>query len=291
MDGYIDIIKIDIDIFNNIKKSIVYDNDDIYMISIKKKYDELMKDYSCFNNKYDAKSVWEKKKLKNTKLIHNNKKSIPLILSNNNKKNIDINKKNLVSNLNKITNKNIDIILVNIELILDFNYEKINEYFDVVLNSIEKYYDINYMKVLKLFEKKEKNIIKDYINIYKNEKKWKANEYILKNNILDDNLYDEYCEYQKWKIKQLNILKTIKYFIQENNNYIEILDDIIDDLNNYLLENIKIKSYKYILDYILDILQLLSEIKSEKIINILKKIDINKIDNSTKFLILNIIKK
>lgn len=285
-----EIIKIDFNIFIEKKKLFEYNKDDSYIINIKKKYDELINNYSCFSNKYDAKSVWEKKKLKNTKIIHN-KKSLPLILSNKNSKNIDINKKNLISNLNKITNNNIDTIIVNIELILDYNYDKINEYFKVVLNSIEKNYDINYIKVLKIFEKKNKDIISNYIDYYKNEKIWMANNYILENNILNDNLYDEYCEYLKWKIKQINILKTIKYFIEEKENYIEILDKIIYDLCEYLLENIKIKSYKYILDYILELLQILSEIKSEEIIKKLKEIDLEKIDKSTKFLILNIIKK
>lgn len=285
-----EIIKIDVNIFIEKKYNFEYDKEDSYIINIKKKYDELINNYSCFSNKYDAKSVWEKKKLKNTKIIHN-KKGIPLILSNKNSKNIDINKKNLISNLNKITNNNIDIIIVNIELILDYNYDKIEEYFKVVLNSIEKNYDINYIKVLKIFEKKDKDIISNYINSYKNEKIWIANNYILENNILNDDLYDEYCSYLKWKIKQINILKTIKYFIEEKEDYIEILDKIIYDLCEYLFENIKIKSYKYILDYILELLQILSEIKSEEIIKKLKGIDLEKIDKSTKFLILNIIKK
>lgn len=285
-----EITKIDVNIFIEKKNNFEYDKDDSYIINIKKKYDELINNYSCFSNKYDAKSVWEKKKLKNTKIIHN-KKGLSLILSNKNNKNVDINKKNLISNLNKITNNNIEIIIVNIELILDYNYDKIDEYFKVVLNSIEKNYDINYIKVLNIFVKKDKYIISNYINNYKNEKMWMPNDYILKNNILNDDLYDEYCDYLKWKIKQINILKTLKYFIEEKENYIEILDKIIYDLCEYLLENIKIKSYKYILDYILELLQILSEIKSEEIIKKLKEIDLDKIDKSTKFLILNIIKK
>ena len=112
-----------------------------------------------------------------------------------------------------------------------------------------------------------------------------------KNNLLNDNLYNEYCDYIKWKNKQLNIIKYFIFIIKEDKHkYNELYNNLCDDLykqfNNYLEKNY----YKYILDFILELLNILLY-ETNDIFDNLKNIDTSKLDNSTKFLIYDIIKK
>ena len=284
-----DIIKIDILLFreklNELEKEEILDISE----NIKRKYNELIKNYNCFNTKYDPKSVWEKKKYKTRTLLLNNKNKLYTFTIGTN----DNNRKSFIGLLNKITDNNKNTILNNINIILE-NNKNITELFKIIFNYIDKKYEYIYILILKEFEKKEEDIIYNYIYEYINNKLWLPYDFILKNNILDDKLYDEYCLYIKWKIKQLNYIKTFEYIMRENKDkYIKLYNilcnNLHDEFNKYLNSNI----YRYILDYILELFQILlnNDYKDNDIINNLKELDITNLDNSTKFLIYNIIKK
>jgi len=283
-------IKIDIDIFKEKLKEFEKKDDLIISESIIDKYNELLKTYNCFTTKYDPKSVWEKKKYKTRNILYNNKNKLYTFTTNINNNN-DNNTKNIIGLLNKITENNKNIILNTIIEILKKNNNEENEkLFNIVFNYIEKKFDIIYIEILKLFHNNN-TIIYNIINNYILHKLWLPNEYIINNNILNDNLYNEYCDYIKWKNKQLNIIKYFIFIIKEDKHkYNELYNNLCDDLykqfNNYLEKNY----YKYILDYILELLNILLY-ETNDIFNNLKKIDTSKLDNSTKFLIYDIIKK
>ena len=57
-----DIIKINLDFFKNKLKN--YNYNDIIYDDLNKMKQELILTYSCFNEKYDSKFLWEKKKMK-----------------------------------------------------------------------------------------------------------------------------------------------------------------------------------------------------------------------------------
>ena len=57
-----DFIKIDLDYFQ--KKLKNYKYNDINIDNLNKKKKDLIQNYSCFNEKYDSKFLWEKKKMK-----------------------------------------------------------------------------------------------------------------------------------------------------------------------------------------------------------------------------------
>jgi len=285
------IIKIDLEIFKVKLKEYECDNDFQVSESIINKYNDLKKTYNCFNIKYDPKSVWEKKKYKTRNNILSKNKLYTFTTQTNN--NINDTNKNIIGLLNKITDVNKNTILNSIEKIISDNNDIQNkELFTIVFNYIEKKYDKLYITILKLFEYNNNDIIYDNINNYILNKLWLPNEYIINNNILDDNLYNEYCDYLKWKNKQLNYIKTFIYIINENiDKYNEIYYQLCNDLYNTFNDYFNKNYFKYLLDYILELFEILLNNNDNIFITKFKNIDTSKLDNSTKFLIYNIIKK
>lgn len=282
-----DIIKIDLKEFKN--KLNHYDNN--IPENIKKKYYEIIKTYSCFTYRYDAKSIWEKKKLKKftNNNINTNKNRIYTFtsLSDNN-----VIKKNMISYLNKITNNNKESILENITKLIDSvkdNKVILEELYNILLIYIGKNNDNIYENIIKIFINYDKNIFISYITKFYKEKLWVPYDFILNNNILDDKYYNDYCDYVKWKNKHINVIKIYCKIIF--NEFEDIIIDklLIDmyDFFDYYMNNIE---KKYILDYLLELMNIILKYKkNEEIINNLKNINLDTIDNSTKFLILNIL--
>ena len=106
------------------------------------------------------------------------------------------------------------------------------------------------------------------------------------------NFINDYCEYIKWKNNQINIIKSFIYLYENNSKYLDILNILLNNINIKLNNYEKINTNKYIIDYLLELEYIiLDKIKNENIILNLKKINLNILDNSTKFIIMNIIEK
>jgi hypothetical protein len=262
-----------------------------------KKANELMTNYNCFISNYDAKSLWEKKKMiamRKTKIAYNTNRTKPRVIL------IDFSddmkcKKEFTSFLNKLTDVNKDIIYSKIKLFIgDINDMKIkNMLFDVLINFIKASSNNIYIDVLFLFDNEfiEDNI-KKYLEKFINKKEWIAEEIKIENKILYDNEnYDKYCIYVKLKKNSLSILKALLIILNrlKKKEIIKTISkEIIIDLNEYL----KTKNYKHIIELLLDELILIFDFyKDNEIIDNLKKLDLNNYEYSTKFKIIKIIER
>ena len=287
----IGLVKINFNVFkkclNNFNASNIIISDNIV-----NKANELVTNYNCFISNYDARSLWEKKKI-----IASNKnkapKTRPHIIY------IDFSddakcKKEFISYLNKLTDVNKETIYNKISsFISQVNTEILNSLFDVLINFIKSSNNNIYIEVLYLFEKDyiETNIT-NYYNNYLKEKEWLPSiiniEY---KQIFDDEYYDIYCEYVKLKKSTISMIKALCIILKKINkiNIIEeIIENILTDLNIYITTT----DYKHINELLLDELAIILDfIPKQKYINQVVKIDITNLDTSTKFKITNIIEK
>lgn len=287
----IGLVKINYSIFKNclsnfnVSNTIISDN-------IVNKANELVNNYNCFVSNYDARSLWEKKKI-----IASNKnkapKARPHIIY------IDFSddakcKKEFISYLNKLTDVNKDIIYNKISSFINqVNNDILNSLFDVLINFIKSSNNNIYIDVLYLFEKDyiETNIT-NYYNNYLKENEWLPK--LIKNNyksIFDDENYDVYCEYVKLKKSTISMIKALCIILKKINK-INIIEDIINnifiDLNKYILTS----DYKHVNELLLDELAIIIDfLPKQKYINQITSIDITNLDISTKFKITNIIDK
>lgn len=287
----IGLVKINYSIFKNclsnfnVSNTIISDN-------IVNKANELVNNYNCFVSNYDARSLWEKKKI-----IASNKnkapKARPHIIY------IDFSddakcKKEFISYLNKLTDVNKDIIYNKISSFINqVNNDILNSLFDVLINFIKSSNNNIYIDVLYLFEKDyiETNIT-NYYNNYLKENEWLPK--LIKNNyksIFDDENYDVYCEYVKLKKSTISMIKALCIILKKINK-INIIEDIINnifiDLNKYILTS----DYKHVNELLLDELAIIIDfLPKKKYINQITSIDITNLDISTKFKITNIIDK
>jgi hypothetical protein len=273
------IIKINIDNFRYIYNSI-----DIPQNILDKAVD-IKNTYSCFNSYYDPKMIWAKK-IYNNKDKYNkpkNKSRFHIIIPDFTKKS-EL-KRCLIGNLNKLSIKNKDNIYEKIKEIISLN-NNIDDVFMIIWNYIKTSDNEIYINLLSLFDKGYlETMIDNLWDNYINNKEWDPPKYIYENNllILNDE-YEMYCEYTKWKRGINNINKIwIKY---KHEHLIILLNNIAD----YILIIYNTSIYKYIIDILLEQLyKILSVIKYKSIIDKIKSIDIQNLDNSTKFFIYNII--
>ena len=273
------IIKINIENFRYIYNSI-----DIPQNILDKAVD-ITNTYSCFNSYYDPKMIWAKK-IYNNKDKYNkpkNKSRFHIIIPDFTKKS-EL-KRCLIGNLNKLSIKNKDNIYEKIKEIISLN-NNIDDVFMIIWNYIKTSDNEIYINLLSLFDKGYlETMIDNLWDNYINNKEWNPPKYIYENNllILNDE-YEMYCEYTKWKRGINNINKIwIKY---KHEHLIILLNNIAD----YILIIYNTSIYKYIIDILLEQLyKILSVIKYKSIIDKIKSIDIQNLDNSTKFFIYNII--
>jgi hypothetical protein len=262
--------------------------------NLQKKASDLINNYNCFVSNYDAKSLWEKKKMiqqkKNTKYTHNNVRNKPRVIL------IDFCdemkcKKEFISYLNKLTDVNKEIIYNKISLFIkELNNEIQNSLFDVLINFIKISSNNIYIDVLFLFDINYINSnINNYFKNFIENKLWLPKEIIVDCKILYDNdNYDKYCSYIKLK---KNVISLIKAFIiifkklDENNNINQLLHEIYNDITTYIINN----NYKHIIELLLDeLLIILEYMPNKEIIENIKQIDINKFEYSTKFKLMKI---
>jgi hypothetical protein len=263
--------------------------------SIIKKAEALRKSCSCFNSFYDPKMIWEKKlnnrKEKNTQILSNsgsvnNKNRVHIIIPD--FSDISNTKRALIGYLNKLTIKNKDIISEKIKNIIDNN--KTEEIFLIIWSYIKGTENDNniYIKLLEYFDTVFlKNIINKLWDNYINNREWIPPKYIFDNNLLLlNNEYELYCDYIKWKkgIHNMNII-WIKY---KTNEISMLLNNIYEYMINECIGISNI--HKYIIDIFMEqILKILNNYKDNSIVEKIKQLNIKNFDNSTKFLIYNII--
>ncbi len=281
---------------NEEKKESLNDN-------LEKKANELINSYNCFVSNYDAKSLWEKKKLiaqkKNIRPYNNNSRQRPRVIL------IDFNdeskcKKEFTSYLNKLTDVNKEVIYVKIKkFILELEEPVLNSLFDVIINFIKMSSNNIYIDVLYLFNDNFIKInISNYCKSFINNKEWLSDELKIENKILFHNSnYDKYCNYIKIKKNSISIIKALVVILNKENNkdndfIIILLDNIYKDIQFYLQEE-QLNNYKHILELLLDeLLLLIDYLPDMSIINDLKnRIEYNHLDYSTKFKIIKILEK
>ena len=277
-----DIIKINLDFFKNKLKN--YNYNDIIYDDLNKMKQELILTYSCFNEKYDSKFLWEKKKMKknyykttynqryNNNVSNNNDKKLYTFTTN---KVINNDKKKLISLLNKLSINNKDVIINSINDILR-TYTNKTELIEILYIYIGKNNDTLYIEVVKNIIENDKNIFYDFlkkINYIIDDK------YINSNIMLDEN-YDNFCDFKKDKTKNVNMFKSFIYIIEEvyDVNIDNILQDISDNILS-IINNLN-NSKSYIVNYYLELLLILKKIKINDL-----NINLKNYDKSTKFLV------
>jgi hypothetical protein len=286
----IGLVKINYDVFRkclndfNSTNIIISDN-------IVNKANDLINNYNCFISTYDARSLWEKKKIiaSNKKIVKSRPHIIYIDFSDDAKC-----KKEFISYLNKLTDVNKEVIYNKIStFISQVNKDIFNSLFDVLINFIKSSNNIIYIDVLYLFEENyiTDNITKFYNN-YIDKKEWLPEELLIEYKLIfDEDKYDTYCEYIKIKKKSLSMIKALCIILKKISK-LDIIDIIINsifkDLDFYLPQS----NYKHIIELLLDELAIIIDFIPKQIyINNISAIICNDLDNSTKFKISNIIDK
>ena len=286
----LDLVKINYDTF---KKCLNDFNSTNVVISdnIVNKANELINNYNCFVSTYDARSLWEKKKIiaSNKKIVKSRPHIIYVDFSDDAKC-----KKEFISYLNKLTDVNKETIYNKIStFITQVNKDIFNSLFDVLINFIKSSNNSIYIDVLYLFEENyiQDNITKFYNN-YIDKKEWLPQEILIEYKLIfDEDKYDTYCEYIKIKKKTLSMIKALCIILKKISK-LDIIDTIINnifnDLNNYLIQ----PNFKHIIELLLDELAIIIDFIPKQIyINNISDINCDNLDNSTKFKISNIIDK
>jgi hypothetical protein len=133
------------------------------------------------------------------------------------------------------------------------------------------------------------NDIKEIIN--KNNETQNINATLINKDyksIFDDENYDIYCEYVKLKKSTISMIKALCIILKKINkmNVVEeIIENIFNDLNNFITTT----DYKHVNELLLDEIAIIIDfIPKQKYINQITKIDISNLDTSTKFKIAKI---
>jgi hypothetical protein len=278
-----DTFRASLDNFNN-SQIVISDN-------IANKANDLINNYNCFVSNYDARSLWEKKKIIASNKTVASSKSRPHIIY------VDFSdetkcKKEFISYLNKLTDLNKDIIYNKISVFISkINDEIKTMLFDVLINFIKSSNNNIYIDVLYLFDDDYiKTNITRFYNNYLNQCEWLPKEIKTEyKNIFDEENYDIYCEYVKIKKTTLSIIKALCLILKKLDEP-AIIDKIINNIFNDLNEFIFKSEYKHLTELLLDELAILIEnVPTEENINNINMINTDNLDNSTKFKINNIV--
>jgi len=296
MDNNFDlgIIKIPLSTFKDVYENHTDFNNEV----LTKKAKDLINNYNCFVSNYDAKSLWEKKKImaaqKKTSRVNSNNRTRPFVLL------IDLNddikyKKEFTSFLNKLTDINKETIYNKISLFINVLDEpKLNSLFDILINFIKVSSNSIYIDVLYLFPENYVDYhVTNFCNSFLNNHQWLPDkEFIIDNKKLyhNDN-YDNYCKFVKIKKQTISILKALIHMNKklERDEFFQLIsNDIINSIDTYIKNN----EYKHITEFLLDeILYILEIVNDKKIIDRINNYDLSILDYSTKFKIMKIIDK
>jgi hypothetical protein len=195
-------------------------------------------------------------------------------------------KKQFTGYLNKLTDSNKDIVLPKIKELLQ-NEAIHNIVYDIVWDFIKKQSKNIYNDILEYFDK---DITTTYLQEYIDNKQWYPPAYVFDNNLLTSNeeLYDMYCEYVKWKKTISNLNKTLCIISNDNINY----DRLIEDFFSLIQETIHNINQRHVLHFALEQIQIImqsSKVNKNKYIDKLNCINVNDLESSCKFLIIDIL--
>ena len=289
-DNDLGFIKITFDKFLHIYTNF---NDELLNENLQKKASDLISNYNCFVSNYDAKSLWEKKKLiaqKKSKSINNNTRNKPRIVLINLSDEMKC-KKEFISYLNKLTDVNKDVIYSKIkDFIKNLDATILNSLFEVLINFIKVSSNNIYIDVLYIFNKDyiNDNITK-YIDNFMLNRDWLPKEIIIDYKTLyhNDN-YDKYCSYIKLKKNTLSIIKALSIILKRLNNLQSLellLKEVIIDIDIHINNN----NYKHIIELLLDeIIIILDYIPNKEILAKIKNYNLNQFEYSTKFKLMKI---
>lgn len=244
---------------------------------------DLKSNYTCLNSYYDPKMMWVKKNNIKKDKNYGQKNRFHIIIPD--FTDDSILKRKITGLLNKLTTKNKATIYDNVKELINANDK--DKIFDLVWDYVKSNDNNLYTNILTFFNDDFlKNKIDEKWNKYINNKEWDPPNTIYDNDILLLNdEYDLYCDYVKWK-KQINNLNNlwIKFKINELNI---LQDELFNHTTKILADN---TSYKHILDIFLEQLyKILNITKNNNIIDKIREFDIKKFNNSTKFLLYNIL--
>ena len=286
----LDLVKINYDTF----KKCLYDFNSTNIVisdNIVNKANDLINNYNCFVSTYDARSLWEKKKIiaSNKKIVKSRPHIIYIDFSDDAKC-----KKEFISYLNKLTDVNKETIYNKIStFISQVNKEIFNSLFDVLINFIKSSNNNIYIDVLYLFEENyiNENINKFYNN-YIDKKEWLPEELLIEYKLIfDEDKYDTYCQYIKIKKRTLSMIKALCIILKKLSK-LDIIDTIINNIFNDLNFYLHKLNYKHIIELLLDELAIIIDFIPKQIyINNISTIIYDDLDNSTKFKISNIVDK
>lgn len=291
MNEDLDFIKIDLNQFKEKLKNLP----DILPENLVKKSNDLLDNYNCFASNYDARSLWEKKKIiasKKTKDKSNFRKRPHLIsfdFSDESKC-----KKEFISYLNKLTDLNKENIYIKIKIFLNSIDEKlIDSLFEILWTFIKISSNNIYIDVLYLFNKEDilRNINK-YWTLFINNKEWLPPSYLLEHDkLFKPEFYDDYCKYTKWK-KGSIALSRAWCIIFKNENLLTNIDNliinIIENIEEYLIK----PNHKHIVDLLLDQFNIYIDMRpNQDIITKIINWDLSKFESSSKFKLYNILDK
>lgn len=203
-------------------------------------------------------------------------------------------KKQFVGYMNKLTENNKASLYQKIKELLATieNPICLQSIYDTVWDFIGKSPDKLYIYVLKMFDN---DMTTKYIEKYIDCKSWYPPHYAFENNLLsadtesDQATYDMYCDYVKWKNTTTNHNKAILQLAKESG---DMLTRLIQDM--YALFEASIEALTppnaHLAHFALEQIQLFVKDKSyNEVVNKLRYIDMDKLDSSSKFLILDIL--
>ena len=286
-----DIIKIDYQVFT--RYSSLFNNTNIPNKYVKKK-EELLNTYNCFKTSFEQQLTQFVDKRGSTFPKHNENMQKPYkrlyIISSNFSKEENL-KKSFTSCLNKLSEENKTKMYDKIVGIANSTKsDDKNILYEILWNFIKQSPDKLYIQLLqKVYDE---DFLTRQFDKYVVEKMWFPPEYILNQNIygLQDDKYDIYCNYVKWKKMSINSIKAWNMILVKNkvNLYEKLYDDVLDLLRTTYVSNYKKR--KHVFDYCIDKLYLMmSYTKNEKVLQDIRLFELDSLEMSSKFLIKNIL--
>jgi hypothetical protein len=209
-------------------------------------------------------------------------------------------KKQFIGYMNKLTENNKASLYEKIETLLASikNHILLQSAYDTVWDFLGKVPDKLYIYVLKMFEN---SMTTKYIDNYVDSKVWYPPHYAFENNLLganmeaDQSAYDMYCDYVKWKKTTSNHNKAVLLLINDSHNALSyVISKLLLDLYSLFETSINATNplNSHLTHFALEQIQLFANKNNtsyNEVVNKLRYINMDKLDSSSKFLILDIL--